>query len=274
MHGWNRSLFALIGLTISGASFAQSGPAPDQLSVSVAARVFVNRLSGVGYGTTGIPGMNPTYANVSSSTQVSFLPSIALRYGRLVMAGSFQPATRYESPVTESPGVTGRPERKEWDLSLGYAVMPNLVVSVGWKDVSIETTLTSNVPVPQNALPIKYAGPFIGAAASTPLSADWSLYGNLAYGRPDAKVNGSTIGSSTDYISTEFGLQYSLRGLGQSFERAVLILGYRMQSSRTKNAAVTVFGVNPATGSVGFQNGMLSSRSSIDGVTLGLAFAF
>ena len=274
MHVLNRSFCALIGIAISGTAAAQSGPAPDQLSVSVAARVFVNRLNGVGYGTAGIPGLNPTYANVSSSTQVSFLPSIALRYGRYVLAGSFQPTTRYESPVAETPGVTARPERREWDVSLGYAVMPNLVVSVGWKDVSIDTTLGASFPVTETALPIKFAGPFIGAAASTPLGSDWSLYGNVAYGRPDAKVNGSTIGTSTDYISTEFGLQYSLRGLGQAFERAVLILGYRTQSSRTKNAAVTVLGLNPATGAVGFQNGTLSSRSSIDGVTLGVAFAF
>ena len=274
MQVLSRSVCGLVALVVSGASSAQSGPAPDELSVSVAARMFVNRISGVGYGSTGVPGLNPNYANISSSTEVSFLPSIALRYGRFVMTGSFQPTTQYESPVAESPGVTGRPERREWDVSVGYAVMPSLVVSAGWKEASVKTSLVASVPVPQNVLPLKIAGPFVGVAASTPLGADWSLYGNLAYGRPDTKVNGSTIGSSTEYISTEFGLQYSLRGLGQSFERAVLILGYRMQSFWTKNAAVSVLGVNPATGAVGFQNGTLSSRSTIDGVTIGVAFAF
>lgn len=274
MHALHRSFCALVGVLVSGASAAQSGPAPDQLSVSVAARMFVNRISGVGYASTGVPGLNPTYANISTSTEVSFLPSLALRYGRFVMTGSFQPTTQYETPLTESPGVTGRPERREWDISMGYAVMPSLVVSAGWKEASVKTSLAASVPVPQSVLPLKIAGPFIGAAASTPMGTDWSLYGNLAYGRPDTKINGSTIGSSTEYISTEFGLQYSLRGLGQSFERAVLILGYRMQSFRTKNAAVSVLGMNPANGAVGFQNGSLSSRSTIDGVTIGVAFAF
>ena len=68
MQVLSRSVCGLVALIVSGASSAQSGPAPDELSVSVAARMFVNRISGVGYGSTGVPGLNPNYANISSST--------------------------------------------------------------------------------------------------------------------------------------------------------------------------------------------------------------
>jgi len=252
---------------------AQSQAASQDLSVSIALRTFANRASGPGYGDFGIPGVNPVATHGSSGTEISYLPSIAVRYGRFVATGSAQPTTTYETSSTEIAGIA-RTKRKEWDLSIGYAILPSVVLSVGWKEISLGTTLTTTIPTNQTPLSQKFSGAFVGLSASAPLNDQWSLYGAFAYGRPQNKLGGTKVGDGTDYISTEFGVQYALRNLSASLDRATLIIGYRSQSSRTKDVPYSFIGINPQTGAAGLQNGKQSARSSMDGITLGIAYTF
>ncbi len=247
--------------------------ADDNVTVSVGLRTFINRIDGVGFGDLGIPGLRPLAVTVSSGAEVSFLPSISVRKGPLVLSASFQPETRYTIKPPET-GAEAHPKRREWDVGIGYSLLPNMVVSLGWKDIDVRTSLGGGNSGPALPLSQKYSGPFFGLATSASIGGNWSLYGTIAYGRPRLEIGGEKSGSSTDYVSTEFGLTYSLREIGAAFKNASMVVGYRSQTTRSKNVPYSYVNIDPSRGAVGFANNSQSYRTSIDGLTLGVAFVF
>lgn len=258
-----RCVPAVLALTLAAAADAQ--PAP-QFSGSVALRAFVNRVNGPGY-VPSVPGAELLEAPITSSGKTSFLPSISLRYGSFVFAGSYHAKTTYSAEIPEGFG-TFEFDRREWDASLGYAVLPNVLVSAGWKAIRIGVDPARNQSATQTI-----EGPFLGAALSAGLAQNWSLYGSLAYGWPRFERNGVRAGTGGTYLASEVGIRYALGDWSPSLRNAGLLFGYRSQSFHFSSVSYSFFGVTPGS-QVVFLSDRHDIRQGIDGITLGVAFAF
>lgn len=247
-------------------ALAAADPQPDRpFNASVALRVFNNHVGGTGYVSPGVSGIDPVSAPVSASA-TTFIPSLGLRYGRWVASASYFTASEYTAFSPEQ-NRGFRFERREWDANFGYAVLPSLVVTIGYKEIKAGG-LGDNP-----TLPTKFSGPTVGLAVSAPLTVDgpWSLYGNLAVGRLKQTVGGADRPRG-DYVSGEFGLQYALRGLSPTFGRTSLLLAYRSQAIRSKSVPTGVFDATPTGGA--FRNSVRDVRDTSDGFLIGLNVVF
>lgn len=264
---------ALSSLVVVAASVFPAFPAlaadanegDASFSASVGLRVFSNRVGATGYVSPGIPGISPVSAAASASA-VTYIPSLGLRYGRWVASASYFTNTEYSS-FTPELNRSFRFERREWDANVGYAVLPALIVTVGYKELKVSGV--GDNPL----LTSKFSGPTVGLAASAPLTPDGllSLYGNLAIGRLKQTVGGADYPRG-DYVSGELGLQYSLRNVSSALGRTSLLIAYRSQAFRTKGAATSVFDATPAGGA--YRNSTRDVKDTSDGFLIGLNVAF
>lgn len=246
--------------------YAADTPGGDQsFNASLALRVFNNRVGVTGNVPTGIPGVDPVSAS-SSASATTYIPSLALRYGRWVASASYFTNTEYSS-FTPELNRSFRFERREWDANVGYAVLPALIVTVGYKE--LKASGLGDNPV----LTTKFSGPTVGLAASAPLTPDGplSLYGNLAIGRLKQTVGGAGYPRG-DYVSGEFGLQYSLRNLSSALGRTSVLLAYRSQAIRAKGVPTAVFDATPTGGA--FRNSERDVKDTSDGFLIGLNVVF
>jgi len=256
-----------VALSLGIAIVAPAAAQGSDIGVSLGVRLFVNRVSGPGYEPTGLPGVPLSEASIVSEGETSLLPSLAVRIGRWVLNGSYHIQTTYSAPVPEGGGVFDF-KRKEWDLALGYAVLPNLVLSAGWKSIDIGIDQPGN-----DALPQSVAGPFVGVAISAPLSGAWSVYGSLAAGQPKFEIGGTKAGKTGDYLASELGFRYALGEWSPSLRSASLLAGYRSQSFRFKDVRYSFLGIGP-DGVPGLQVGRHHVRQGIDGLTIGVTISY
>ncbi len=247
--------------------WAQSGNSPLNTSVSVGLRAFVNRVSGAGYTSVGVPGVSPFETAIDTQTAVSMLPSLTVRYGVLVFTGSYHAKTSYDVVFDRAERFTN--ERREWDASIGYSVLPNLVLAIGQKSIDV----AAENPLTNPTLSQKTSGPFVGVSTSANLAGPWSIYGSFSYGRPKLMIGGQRAGGDGQYLASEFGLRYELGELTSSLRGAGLIAGYRSQALHFSDVSFSSF--RPAAdGSLSLIETTHSIRQGIDGITVGLAYAF
>ena len=258
---------AMLAIAVPSAANAQSSSADSSFGVSIGLRLFVNKASGPGYAPTPVPGMPPTEASITSDNEVSLLPSLAIRYGRWVANGSYHMRTTYSAQVPEGGGVFDF-RRKEWDAGIGYAVLPSLVVSAGWKTIDITVDQVGN-----DALSQKGSGPFVGLAVSAQLSDAWSVFGSVALGRPRFELDGVKTGDRGEYLASEVGLRYALRYASPALRNVALLAGYRTQSFRFDNVPYSFVGFGPS-GTPSLQVGVHPVRQGIDGLTFGVTVSF
>lgn len=236
---------------------------------SISLRGFVNRASGVGFQDEGWPEQLPTGATTNSDTTTSLLPSVSLRFGSLVINGSYHLATDYKSFVPEAYDQVVSFRRREWDMGAGYAVLPNLVVSAGWKQVEF-TGVSGNA---RPALPMTFAGPFVGVAASASMAPSWSAYGSVAVGRSKLSFAGTQVGRNGDYLASEVGVRWAMDSLGTAFRGAGLLAGYRTQSWRYKEVPFLMLSVDD-DGQPLVNPSRRTVRQGVDGLTFGIAYSF
>lgn len=254
-------------LACAGQSAAQSSD-PSAWGGSMSMRLYVNRASGIGFGNIDFPTLPGAPASINSDAKTSLLPSMSLRYGRFSLIGSYHLATNYGGTAPEEGQLPVVFRRKEWDLSLGYAVLPNLIVSGGWKQVDVTSPMTE-----LDVIPMRLAGPFIGAGLGASLAPDWSVYGSVSVGRSKLKLAGIQQGKTGDYLASEFGVRYALGALSPSLQGAGLLIGYRTQAYRYKDVPFLFFDTDfDLAGSI--TTSKRTVRQGVDGFTIGVAYAF
>jgi hypothetical protein len=151
----------------------------------------------------------------SSAFNVGFIPTATLTYKNLFITGSYMATTDYQfgtsSQSVTLPAVVGNvffpqlslgvetdleASRQEWDFTMGYFPLEWLGIAMGYKgivqDYKLKQTLTAPVNPPlvftatgtptfstTSSSKIRYNGPILGVLASTRLSDNFALLGNV-----------------------------------------------------------------------------------------------
>jgi hypothetical protein len=228
-----------------------------------------------------------------SKTEIPIVPVISFRYKNFFVSGSYFPKTDYsfgeqfiDLPVEGSETkvlkeLSGSAERSEWDINVGYYLLPSLVVTAGYKKINRDyrwvvspenaDIVTRDARDDDDAVPIAdnitsiltFEGTFeanddidgltLGIAGVAPLQGRLGLYGNFAFGWLETySSSGATY--DADYYLGDLGLLYSSRLDNiRMLEAASVYLGYRFQTftedvpigeGTTDTTKGFVFGVN------------------------------
>lgn len=149
------------------------------------------------------------------------MPSIGLRWRDWSATFSALPSTTYDLP-----GATGA--RQEYDLTLGWSLMPGLIVTAGYKRVL------------QREGDVRYEpkGLVAGLSGTAGLEGPWALYGNVAVGR--LKTSGAqsrtNVKFETDYRVAEVGVGYTVVSGAWGVRRWTVTGGYRIQVLGSREA--------------------------------------
>jgi hypothetical protein len=147
------------------------------------------------------------------------IPQLSVRYRDFLGSVSMYPSTDHEF----IDGSTGT--RKEFDLNLGYYVMPTVALTLGYK--KLQQRDTTNI--------YELAGPVAGVSATAPLGRDFSLYGAFGLGRLKVTSGSNVIFGDANYRLSELGVAYTLAT--PSVTKALTFTaGYRTQVLSTKDA--------------------------------------
>jgi len=196
-------------------------------------------------------GTNSTIHQFESGSEMSFIPAFLVRYKNFFVGGSYLTNTKYSFSAQSVGANTIKPfgERKEWDLNLGYFVMPNLAVSLGYKTLTRGLTYTNSDPSEPAVVdsPLSVKAPILGISVSAPINKGFNLYGNLAYGwlSGDYSYNDATTATRLlsldlegNYTFGELGLNYTIPLQG-TISAVTISGGYRFQrlDMKAKGAA-------------------------------------
>ena len=227
----NRSGLAALALCGSGAALAQDAG----LSVSLGVRAWYTEWTTFSYYTERVNGENVNKALIQSSAgkKLALVPVFSLRYGNFVGTLSAFPSTRFSF----ADGSSGT--RKEFDVNLGYVLMPGLTATLGYKKVSQRDGPTRYEPT----------GPIFGLSGNAPLAGGYSLYGAFGMGRlkTAASEDKNVVQFKADYRLTEVGVANSFNSEGL-LRRWTLTAGYRIQVMGSKEAFGTQDGRDTTQG--------------------------
>lgn len=203
-----------------------------------------------------------------NSTRIAPIPFLGVRYGNFIASASYLARTGFGSNGLLPSDV----RRDELDLTLGYYVLPQLTLSVGYKTAKLDRIS----PVTDGGS--KTDGILVGMSGSVPLdgSTRLSLYGNFAYGLGRAKFdvalpNGDTR-SNAEYKIGEVGLSYRLFSAPQgALKQLSLSFGYRAQLFTLKSIP---FGTYATSALVPTEVERRNVQSTTDGFVVGLIGVF
>jgi hypothetical protein len=169
----------------------------------------------------------------ASSTELVPMPTLGVSAGKWLLSATFAPSTSYDCRCS-----AGEVDRHEFDVNLGYEVLPRLYLSVGYKDA--KQNKLADLP---SSSAVKVKALLIGANASAPLTDTLSLYGNAAYGFSRQRSDlGDPEGHSRydgGYQIGEVGLTWRFGPLlGATWQNTSLALGYRFQSLLVRDLPV------------------------------------
>lgn len=234
MHPNLKTALALAwGGAVAGAAAQDGG------GLSVAAGLRLWQMQWTTFSYADAAGGGSVLTQSVADRQWVVVPLINLRWDRWVLAASGFARSSFDFPG-------GRDSRSEYDLNLGWSLLPGLALTAGWKHVSQRGDFI-----------YEPSGPVIGASASAPLGAGLSLTGTLGAGTlKTRRTGGRYVDFDAVYRLTEVGLAYSLPL--ETWARSVsLTAGWRMQTLGSKNA-------------LGSQDG----RDITEGLTLGAVARF
>src|SRR5206468_2958238 len=107
-----------------------------------------------------------------SKLEVVPIPFIGMRSGNFLGTASYFPRTGYDS----QNAMLGTVEREEYDATVGYFVLPALVLSLGYKHQSQDKISG------QFSNTLRNDALLLGASGNVALTDRLSFYGNAAYG--------------------------------------------------------------------------------------------
>jgi hypothetical protein len=264
---------------------AEAPPATTSVAVSGATffagvRLWANRFdvpalqSDVVVQAPGVLVRQTSVTNNTSDTEFVPMPVIGFRIDRFVASASYFPRTSYDGGE-----VLGTVKRDEFDVSIGYSVLPSLVVSIGYKRGTQDKLIGQADPVTGEIPPsgVTSEGILLGASASLPIAGRLFLYGNAAYGIGRNKYDfADAEGKSrrdADYRIGEIGVSYvAYEGAPDSPVKSLLVsFGYRAQVLTTKDVALGTFAF-PSNQPLSIQK--KDVRTTTDGFVLGVVGVF
>lgn len=227
MHGY-RAVFATVAL---GACCSMAQAQDDAPAFSVGVRAWYTEWTTFSYFAPG--GVNQALTQVSAEKKLALVPVASARWGPWSASVSAFPSTDFS--FHDGGGGT----RREADVNVGYAVLPSLSVSLGYKWVSQRDGDTRYEP----------KGPVLGLNGNASLDGPWSLYGSLGLGRLRTPGTGGpeVVKFKSDYRLTEVGVAYSLSP-GTMPRRWTFTAGYRIQVMSSDEAFGTQDGRDTTEG--------------------------
>lgn len=262
-----KSRIAVLATAVLALGVCQSSLAADDLTTTIGVRLWSNKWSSWD-AQPSVPaaGVQSSVENYTSNGKAAFLPAVSVRYKDFSFSGSMMTNTSYGFNFA---GGTGSAERKEYDLAVGYFLLPSVSVNLGYKSVTQKFSGTPDK--------YEYQGPFVGVSASAPLGNQWAVYGSVAVGRLDAEFPAfvaapallSSRNNTADYRLSEVGIAYAFGPVFAGAKNVALTIGYRAQVLDT--------GLTLPQG--GFTATSLVSRSTrgrdnTEGLTIGLSASF
>ncbi|MBL8286867.1 MAG: hypothetical protein JNL85_02700 [Rubrivivax sp.] len=213
---------AALALGAAGPVLAQDGG----LAVSAGVRAWYTHWTTFSYYDGGGP-VNLALTQTSGPATWVFLPTASVRWGNWFGAASIFPSTSFD--FTDGSST----KRSELDVNVGYAVLPGLNLTLGYKKVS-----------QRGDFRYEPKGPVAGISANAPLAGAFSLYGSLGLGRlktPARNGDPKVVDFKADYRLTEVGLAYALPG-SAFVQRWTITAGHRIQVMRSKDAFTSATG--------------------------------
>jgi hypothetical protein len=228
----------------AGTTCACLGAAQAQdagLSASIGLRAWATQWTTFSY--IDLVGDKDADALVQSSAggKLVLIPVLGVRWGDFTGSLSVMPATSFSFPAS-------RGTRQEWDLNLGYTLMPGLTATLGYKRVSQRDGRYRYEP----------RGPMLGLNANAQINGPLSMYGIFGLGKlkTPPKRTDWDVDFEADYRLAELGLAYAL-DVGRPSPRVALTGGWRIQTMGSREA-------------FGNQDG----RDTTQGLTLGAVATF
>lgn len=200
--------------------------------------------------------------NFTAGSRITAIPTLSLRSGEWLLSASQFNSTRYSF---EGNAGAFSARRDEVDALVGYYLLPTLAATLGYKQVKQDFGANAK---------FRYSGPTLGAAASAPLTAGFTLYASFGVGRMSTRLPvRDAAGRSTfdaNYLLGELGLAYSLNPgpLGPTVKAATLTAGYRSQVLSTTGFGIALDPSNPSI------SRSTKLRDTTEGLTLGLSLTF
>jgi hypothetical protein len=231
-------------MAVAGACAACMGAASAQdaeLRASVGLRAWYTQWTTFSYYDPDKLPPPEALTQVSANSKLVLVPVFGLRYGDWVGSLSVMPTTRYMLPG--GPG-----SRREWDLNLGYSILPGLTATLGYKQMSQRDDRYRYEP----------KGPLLGLNANAQINGPLSMYGIFGFGKLKTPTKGNefVVKFKADYHLAELGLAYAL-DIGRPSPRMTLTGGWRIQTMSSKEA-------------FGSQDG----RDTTQGLTMGVLATF
>ena len=256
----------------SGAEQEAAAGGGKDFTVAVGLKLWINEWNTWRTPNLTIAGLTPLRgANVSTLTsdshgEVSPIPSLTVRYKDFFLSGSYLTQTDYSFPeqtdkvdfqnsaITFGYKLAG--SRKEWDVILGYQILPGLALTTGYKEINqafyqegcAASFAGASQNCPQTAsgnklldARVTYGGPTLGITGSAALDRErfpgLGVYGSFAYGWLGANYTRSGAAQSVgdvDYYVGELGFTYThlLKEMPVylPLSSATAYAGYRYQS--------------------------------------------
>ena len=216
-------------------------------------------------------------------TKVLPTTSVGLGYGSVFLFASGIPKVNFSNPAAPD----GKVSRSEYELTLGYALSPNLTAALIYKGGrTSETTTVAATQLLGGRGKSKLWGTGIGLSGNAPISASFlgsgegtgvsrlGVYGNFAYLEGRANFDLPVAGESSfrlNYQIAEVGLSYRLNSAPMGPISALTAqLGYRSQIIRQRNVLLPTFSAN----GVLVSTDRTSVQSTTHGLVLGLVASF
>lgn len=175
------------------------------------------------------PAIQTGYTNQVTSAVLS-VTTIGARKGPLSLSASYSPSRSFKNDRL----VGGNASREEYDLSLGYAVTPNVGMAFIYKGARADAgTHVDAIGVEDFANRQRYQMYLLGVSANAAIGERLSAYANFAYGPGRATVTGdkSDVGTprvSLRYTIADIGISYPIPNV--AFGSLSILAGFRIQT--------------------------------------------
>jgi len=259
---------AVLACLALGAVAPMAAYADDDNSVQVGKDVFMSAGMKLWINTwqTNLTGNSgKSWTQLTADPNVGYIPNLSLKYKKLLLATSFMATGDYKfpresfidaGPTTNALDITG--SRQEFDLNVGYYVVPQVVLTMGYKGVTEKFhVVSSRTGASDNKVYLN--GVTFGVAGSAPIGNGFSVYGSGAGGPMFVTYTpASTYTDSAIYEASELGIAWHA-------PRAPLsaTLGYKFQLIQTSISS---------SNSVNYSN--LPRSEVTRGLMLGLNYLF
>jgi len=215
--------------------------------------------------TGNVEGSANTYV---SDFEVAVMPTVGLRWRDFLISATYFAPTKYGT--SDLPGTSVR--RTELDLTVGYYVLPSLLVSVGYKKANVD-----DLPgYLGEGFDAEIDGFLVGLTGSAPLSDSFSLYGSFAYGIGKQDLDAGSFGKVSNidaaYQIAEIGIAYRFPFEGRFVRSASVSLGFRIQTLESEDLKFPIFAPGPLTTPIAFRE--QDGRSTTSGPVLSLVATF